>query len=293
MLDEADKLFEMSSSSSRPISKDTSADTEGEEAANDGPTGSSSFLGQVDEILAECTYTGGGSDRSDGAPCMQLQRALFSATIGPFVQELAAGFLRNNAVQLTIGTTNAGASTIRQELKFVGREEGKLIAVRQLIQEGRFTPPILIFLQNVERAKELFRELVYDGISVEVMHAERTQAQREDIIQRFRVGDIWVLICTDLMARGIDFVGVRLVINYDLPTSPVSYIHRIGRTGRAGRQGEAITLFTESDMANLRSIANVMRLSGCDVPEWILSIKQVRYFYSSCRFSYGSITLIL
>lgn len=62
--------------------------------------------------------------------------------------------------------------------------------------------------------------------------------------------------------------GVNMVINYDFPQSAVSYIHRIGRTGRAGRHGVAVTLFTESDMDSLRSIANVMRLSGCEVRLW-------------------------
>jgi ATP-dependent RNA helicase DDX52/ROK1 len=67
-----------------------------------------------------------------------------------------------------------------------------------------------------------------------------------------------------------------MVINYDLPTSGVTYIHRIGRTGRAGRKGRAITLFTEMDFDNLRTIANVMKQSGCDVPEWMLNLKKSR-----------------
>jgi ATP-dependent RNA helicase DDX52/ROK1 len=82
------------------------------------------------------------------------------------------------------------------------------------------------------------------------------------------------LICTDLVARGVDFKAVNLVINYDLPTEGVTYVHRIGRTGRAGREGRAITFFTESDFDNLRTIANVMRLSGCEVPEWMLQLKR-------------------
>lgn len=82
------------------------------------------------------------------------------------------------------------------------------------------------------------------------------------------------MICTDLVARGVDFKAVNLVINYDLPPEGVTYVHRIGRTGRAGRQGRAITFFTESDFNNLRTIANVMRLSGCEVPEWMLQLKR-------------------
>lgn len=76
--------------------------------------------------------------------------------------------------------------------------------------------------------------------------------QRDNTVKAFREGRIWVLICTELMARGIDFKGINLVINYDFPPSAISYIHRIGRAGRAGRLGKALTLFTTEDTVNLR-----------------------------------------
>ncbi|CAM9199905.1 unnamed protein product [Discosporangium mesarthrocarpum] len=240
VLDEADKLF------------DTGGGQE---------DGDKAFIAQVDEVLHACSNT-------------RVQRAMFSATMGDHVKELAQTILRN-PVHLTVGTANAGASTIEQRLMYVGMEEGKLLAMRQLVQEG-LRPPVLVFLQSKDRAKELFHELVYDGINVDVMHAGRTQEQRDRIIQRFRTGEIWVLICTDLMSRGIDFKGVNMVVNYDFPQSAVSYIHRIGRTGRAGRKGIAVTLFTDEDMDSLRSIANVIRLSGCKVPDWMLSMKKLR-----------------
>ena len=123
--------------------------------------------------------------------------------------------------------------------------------MRQLIQQG-LRPPVLIFLQSIDRARELFNELVYDGIRVDIMHADRTKKQRERTVESFRNGDIWVLITTELMARGLDFQGVNLVINYDFPQTVQSYIHRIGRTGRAGCSGEAITLFTNSDAEYLK-----------------------------------------
>lgn len=82
-----------------------------------------------------------------------------------------------------------------------------------------------------------------------------------------------MLVTTELLGRGMDFPAVRLVVNYDFPTSAVAYIHRVGRTGRGGRSGRAVTLFTESDVPMLRSIANVMRLSGCDVPAWMLELR--------------------
>jgi len=260
VLDEADRLFELSSGGGGGGGGGQQGEEEEENEEDEDSNTRSSFLSQVDEILSKCPSSG-------------VQRALFSATLGPFVLELAGGVLRD-AVHITIGKENTGASSIDQQLTFCGSEEGKLLAMRQLIQKG-LRPPVLLFVQSVERAKSLFRELVFDGINVEAIHAEKTQKQREEIIRQFRVGEIWVLICTDLMARGVDFKGVQMVINYDLPQTAVSYIHRIGRTGRAGRRGTAVTFFTEDDLPKLRSIANVMRQSGCEVPEWMLNIKKL------------------
>lgn len=77
---------------------------------------------------------------------------------------------------ITLNFRNAATETIKQELLFVGSEDGKLVAIRQLVQKG-LKPPVLIFVQSIERAKELFHELIYDGINVEVIHSERTKAQ--------------------------------------------------------------------------------------------------------------------
>ena len=87
-------------------------------------------------------------------------------------------------------------------------------------------------MQSKDRAQALFSELLYDGIHVDVIHAGRSHSHRELAVQKFRRGETWVLICTDLVARGVDFKAVNLVINYDLPSEGVTYVHRIGRTGK-------------------------------------------------------------
>ncbi|EGZ26193.1 hypothetical protein PHYSODRAFT_555670 [Phytophthora sojae] len=217
------------------------------------------FVEQVDEIFAACTHA-------------KVQRAMFSATMLEGVEELAQTVLRD-PVKVAVGTKNAGASTIDQKLVFVGKEEGKLVAMKQLLHDG-LQLPALLFVQNKERANELYHELLYDGVNIGAVHADRTKEQRDDVIRRFRTGEVWVLICTDLMSRGMDFKAVNMVINYDFPQSAVSYIHRIGRTGRNGRKGKAVTFFTEDDMVYLRTIANVMKISGCEVPDWMLSLKK-------------------
>ncbi|KAG0235094.1 RNA-dependent ATPase rok1 [Actinomortierella wolfii] len=217
------------------------------------------FLEQTDEIFAACSHP-------------SLQKSLFSATLPSGVEALANTFMRS-PIRIVIGSKNAATETINQKLVYCGSEEGKLVAIRQQIQGG-LKPPVLIFVQSIERAKELFHELIYDGIHVDVIHSERTKAQRDKIVESFRQGKIWVLISTELMARGVDFKGVNLVINYDFPQTVQSYIHRIGRTGRAGRAGEAITYFTNEDQTYLKSIVNVMRESGCEVPDWMLNMKK-------------------
>ncbi|KAK2181164.1 hypothetical protein NP493_409g08051 [Ridgeia piscesae] len=199
-----------------------------------------------------------------------LRRAMFSATFARDVEEWCKLNL-DNVIQVYIGAKNVAAESVKQELVFVGSEAGKLIAMRDIIRKG-IQPPVLVFVQSKERAKELFHELIYDGINVDVIHADRPQLQRDNVVKSFRLGNIWVLICTELMGRGIDFKGVNLVVNYDFPNSAVSYIHRIGRTGRAGREGRAVTFFTEDDALNLRSIANVMKQAGCPVPDYMLKI---------------------
>ncbi|PBC26216.1 ATP-dependent RNA helicase [Apis cerana cerana] len=217
------------------------------------------FRDQFEKISKSCTSE-------------KLHKAMFSATNTPIVTKWCRHNLKG-LITVTVGHRNAATDLIEQELLFVGAERGKLVALRNIIQKG-ILPPVLVFVQSKERAQELFNELIYDGINVDVIHADRTQTQRDNVVRCFREGKIWVLICTELMARGIDFKGINLVINYDFPSSAISYIHRIGRTGRAGHKGKAITFFTEQDTTNLRSIATIMRESGCDVPDYMLAMKK-------------------
>ncbi|XP_032680902.1 probable ATP-dependent RNA helicase DDX52 isoform X2 [Odontomachus brunneus] len=217
------------------------------------------FKEQLDEITRACTNE-------------NLHRGMFSATNTPTVSRWCRRNMKG-LITITVGQRNAATDLVEQELVFVGSERGKLVAFRNITQKG-LAPPVLVFVQSKERAQELFNELIYDGINVDVIHADRTLTQRDNIVRCFREGKIWVLICTELMGRGIDFKGVNLVVNYDFPPSAISYIHRIGRTGRAGHKGKAITFFTQQDTANLRSIATVMRASGCHVPDYMLAMKK-------------------
>ncbi|KAK7130807.1 hypothetical protein R3I94_016071 [Phoxinus phoxinus] len=204
----------------------------------------------------------------------KICRVFFSATFATDVEKWCKLNL-DNLVSVNIGPRNSAVDTVEQQLLFVGSENGKLLAMRNLIKQG-FLPPVLIFVQSIDRARELFHELVYEGINVDVVHADRTQQQRDNVVSSFRSGKIWVLICTALLARGIDFKGINLVVNYDFPSTAVDYIHRIGRTGRAGHKGKAITFFTEDDKPLLRSIATVIKKAGCPVPDYMIGLKKIK-----------------
>ncbi|CAK9292248.1 unnamed protein product [Gordionus sp. m RMFG-2023] len=202
------------------------------------------------------------------------RRAMFSAT---YSNQLDIWCKENlyNYVTVCIGSRNTPTDTVQQELYFAGNEAGKITGLKQLIQKG-WGPPVIIFVQSKERAQQLYTRICDEKINVDVIHSDRPQIERDRIVLEFRVGKIWTLICTDLLCRGLDFKDVNLVINFDFPTTSISYIHRIGRTGRAGRTGKAITFFTHEDIPYLKPIYEIIKRSGnaSDIllPEYMMSL---------------------
>jgi ATP-dependent RNA helicase DDX52/ROK1 len=238
------------------------------------------FISQVDAVLAAC-----GNMDKPGAPLTYKLHA-FSATMPSATEDIIRGLAgKDKVTKVVVGGGSYGGSaavadvadSISQKFMFVGGrgEQGKVLAVRGMIKDG-LQPPVLLFVQSKERAADLFRELIYDGIDVDAIHADRSGAARSSAIARFRAGRLSVLIATDILARGLDFRAVATVVNYDMPTSASAYVHRIGRTGRNGRSGAAITLFTEEDSDLLRAVAGVAKASGAEVPAFFFSQKKHR-----------------
>ncbi|KAN0100916.1 P-loop containing nucleoside triphosphate hydrolase protein [Tylopilus felleus] len=216
------------------------------------------FLSQVQEIIGACTHP-------------EIQKAVFSATLPAGVEQLAMGILRN-PIRIVVGLKDTPLPLINQSLTYVADDASKLPSLLTYFAQP-YNPPLLIFTSTQPRATSLAEELTLNGIpNVGCLHAGMTKKEREDAVSRMRRGESWVMVSTEVMARGMDFKGVREVINYDLPTSVQSYIHRIGRTGRAGREGKAVTYFTDQDAPYLKSIANVLLQSGSTVPDWILKL---------------------
>ncbi|KAI0252723.1 P-loop containing nucleoside triphosphate hydrolase protein [Lactifluus subvellereus] len=216
------------------------------------------FLAQVQEILAACTHE-------------SLQKAVFSATLPAGVERVALDMLRD-PIRVVVGLKDTPLPLIAQSLTYVADDHSKLPTLRAYLSQP-YNPPVLIFTSSQPRATSLAEELVLNGTpNVDCLHAGMTKKERDEAVNRMRLGESWVMISTEVMARGMDFKGVREVINYDFPRSVQSYVHRIGRTGRAGREGKAVTYFTDEDAPYLKSIANVLLQSGSPVPEWILKL---------------------
>lgn len=198
--------------------------------------------------------------------------AFFAATYTPKAVKWCVHNMKG-LIRVTVGTRNSAVDLVDQKLVFVGGEAGKLLEFRNMIHTG-FEPPVLIFVQSKERAEELHKELMFDNLHIGVIHGDLNQDERDTAIRKFREGEIWVLICTELMSRGIDFKGVNLVLNWDLPQTTISYIHRVGRAGRAGRRGKAITFYTQEDLEFIGPIGFIIKESGSEVPDFILKLKK-------------------
>ncbi|KAJ7071397.1 P-loop containing nucleoside triphosphate hydrolase protein [Mycena amicta] len=216
------------------------------------------FLSQIEDVVAACTHS-------------KLQKAVFSATLPANAEKTAMNML-NDPIRVVVGLKDTPLPLIAQSLTYVADDPSKLPSLLTYLAQP-YDPPILIFTSSQPRATSLAQELVLNGIpNVDCLHAGMTKKEREDAVGRMRRGESWVMVSTEVMARGMDFKGIREVINYDFPTSVQSYVHRIGRTGRAGREGKAVTYFTDQDAPYLKAIANVLLQSGSTVPEWILKL---------------------
>lgn len=217
---------------------------------------------------------------------LELHLTFWSATMGSNIETLATEQLKSHykqrgtapkpLVRLVVGLKDTAVPNVTHKLTYTATEPGKLYALRQLLhpvsgsEEGpSLRPPFIVFTQTIDRATALHNELKYDipieaggSARIAVLHSSLSDSVRSNIMRRFRLGEIWVLITTDVLARGVDFAGVNGVVNYDVPTSAAAYVHRAGRTGRAGREGGvAVTLYTKDDMPYIKTFANVIAMS--------------------------------
>ncbi|MDO6390329.1 DEAD/DEAH box helicase [Pontibacter sp. BT731] len=188
------------------------------------------------------------------------QTLFFSATMAPEVSKLARKIL-TEPVTIEVAPVSSTAVTIRQELYYVKKANKTPLLLHLLQDQG--IDRTLVFMRTKEGADKLAKELGTVGIVAEALHADRSQRDRERVLESFKNSETRVLVATDVAARGIDVEELSHVINYELPFEPETYVHRIGRTGRAGAAGVAITFCGASETPLLIAIQN---LTGKAIP---------------------------
>jgi ATP-dependent RNA helicase RhlE len=184
------------------------------------------------------------------------QSLLFSATMPPAIQDLASSIVHNPA-RVEVTPVSSTAERIEQHVAFVNRGDKVRLLVHFLAQHPEGL--VLVFVRMKHMANKLVEQLAKSEIKAEAIHGNKSQAARERALLNFRTGRSRVLVATDIAARGIDVKGIALVVNYDLPEEPESYVHRIGRTARAGKDGVAIAFCDSSEKNLLRNVERLIR----------------------------------
>ena len=188
------------------------------------------------------------------------QSLLFSATFSPEIRKLAKTFLDDHPVVIEVAARNAAAENVSQVVYVVDRAESKRAAVAHLVRSQGLRQ-VIVFTNTKIGASRLARELQREGIPADAIHGDKSQPERLATLERFKKGEVEVMVATDVAARGLDIAELPAVINFDLPYSPEDYVHRIGRTGRAGASGQAMSLMVAEDQRLLSEIEKMLRRS--------------------------------
>lgn len=185
------------------------------------------------------------------------QNLMFSATITDDVQVLIETFF-NSPVRIEAAPAGTPLANIEQTAYHVPNFNTRVNLLEHLLGDASFTK-VLVFTASIKLADDLFERVdkMFPG-EAGIIHSEKTQPHRFEVVRKFGEGSIRMLIATDLVARGIDVAGVSHVINFDVPDFEENYIHRIGRTGRADRKGNAITFITPKDEEYISAIQSLM-----------------------------------
>lgn len=189
------------------------------------------------------------------------QTILFSATMPPKIRQFSKQILQDaEEISLAIGKTAAGVT----QSAYLVYDTQKEALVKHILKQKDYEA-VIIFAGTKEKVKSLFR-ILKNQFDIEAFHSDLEQADRENIMSRFKNRALKILIGTDIISRGIDVVGIELVINYDTPNDPEDYVHRVGRTARADSKGEAITFVNDKDRYKFLQIEKLIGQEVTKIP---------------------------
>ncbi len=185
----------------------------------------------------------------------QRQTMLFSATLPPAIMRIATSHMKL-PLHIEISPSGTASENVMQEI-FIVRKDAKIRLLEKVL--GEYKGSALVFVRTKYIASRIARAVRAMGHTATEIHSNRSLGQRKDALSGFKKGTYRVLIATDIAARGIDVLGIELVVNYDLPSNSEDYVHRIGRTGRAGAEGHAISFALPEEQYEIRSIEKLIR----------------------------------
>lgn len=192
------------------------------------------------------------------------QTVLFSATMPPKIRKFSQQLLRNpEEINIALGKTAKGIT----QSSYMVYDNQKEALVKHILSQKEYEA-VIIFCSTKDKVKSLYKVLRKD-FEIEAFHSDLEQVEREKIMSAFKNRSLKILVGTDIISRGIDVVGIELVINYDTPSDPEDYVHRVGRTARADSNGEAITFVNEKDKFKYSNIEKLigMEINKLTIPE--------------------------
>lgn len=190
---------------------------------------------------------------------------LFSATMSKEVAAISRRYMKD-PIEITIGKRNAGAENVRHEMYLINPRD-RYAALKRIVD---FSPEIysIIFCRTRRETGEVAAKLIEDGYNADALHGELSQAQRDQVMKKFRSKSLQILVATDVAARGLDVNDLTHVINFNLPDDMAGYTHRSGRTGRAGRDGISVALVTTRELYRIRQVEKKIhkKFKQCRIP---------------------------
>ncbi|GAB3364959.1 MULTISPECIES: DEAD/DEAH box helicase [Giesbergeria] len=211
----------------------------------------------------------------------QRTTLLFSATFSPEIKRLAGSYLQN-PITIEVARPNQTASTVEQRF-YAATDDDKRRIIHQVLKT-RGIKQAFIFVNSKLGCGRLARSLEREGLKTAALHGDKSQDERLKALDAFKQGEVDLLVCTDVAARGLDIKDVPAVFNFDVPFNAEDYVHRIGRTGRAGASGLAVTLVSGSDN---RLVADIEKLLKTKLDVETLVLDEVRTERPPSRYTEG------
>ncbi|NXI80526.1 DDX59 helicase, partial [Rhipidura dahli] len=199
------------------------------------------------------------------------QTILVSATIPVGIEHLASQLL-HNFVRITIGEKNLPCSSVRQIILWIEEPSKKKKLFEILNDKKLFKPPVLVFV-DCKLGADLLSDAVHKitGLQCAAMHSEKTQVERTDILQGLLQEKYEVIVSTGVLGRGLDLVNVKLVVNFDMPSTMDEYVHQVGRAGRLGHSGTAITFINNNSKKLFWDVVKRVKPTGTILPPQLLN----------------------